>query len=98
MWRASLYADVKLVLPLSSSSGPQVRAPAASSSITLPLDHKDSATFSTHRFILVSRSPYFATLLLNTHGFDGGYRDRNEIELPMPPFTPASLHFCLGYM
>lgn len=108
MWRSKLFSDVKLVLPLDPSS---TNAPprGAGSSIYGP-DHSPndqnglddvtstSATFTVHKFVLVSRSPYFAQLLLNPGGFRSIDLAKGEIELPTPPFTPASVHFCLGFM
>jgi hypothetical protein len=107
MWRSKLYSDVKIILPLTNphSSATNNRAAPTSTLLQRPPEdtHSDdpsssteTATFSSHKFILASRSPYFAQLLLNTGGFKPS--DRDEIELPSPPFTPASLHFCLGYM
>lgn len=51
-------------------------------------------SFSTHRMILASRSQYFASMLLSP------YADAKApvLHLPSPPFTPASLHFTLGFL
>lgn len=104
MWRSKLFSDVKLILPLDSSvAGPEgssVLGPEHSPSDQSFLGDATSttATFSAHKFILVSRSPYFAQLLLNTGGFRSADPARSEIKLSSPPFTPASVHFCLGYM
>ncbi|KAL7416386.1 hypothetical protein BDY24DRAFT_412573 [Mrakia frigida] len=99
MWRSKLYSDVKITLPLPSTRDPSAPLDTVSDD---PSSSATTATFSTHKFILASRSPYFAQLLLNTGGFksrsDLISRDGGEIELPSPPFTPASLHFCLGFM
>ncbi|KZV94374.1 hypothetical protein EXIGLDRAFT_748683 [Exidia glandulosa HHB12029] len=87
MWRARLYSDVRISLTGNFSSTP---ANAEGS----------TAIFSAHRFVLASRSPYFRAQLL------GGFAQPASatpggpvtITLPSPPFTPASLHFTLGYL
>ncbi len=82
MWRSRLYSDVRISLTGSFSS----------------TNHESStAIFSSHRFILVSRSPYFNTQLLqwNTKSTPG---EPLTLNLPSPPFTPASLHFTLGFI
>ncbi|EIW68712.1 hypothetical protein TREMEDRAFT_12167, partial [Tremella mesenterica DSM 1558] len=90
MWRSKLYADVRIHLspdPISMSDGSDSDSSVDSLSST--------AIFTSHRFILASRSPYFASVLLNPSSFRPSTAD---IHLPTPPFTPAALHFCLGYM
>lgn len=104
MWRSRLYSDVRIALTgnFSSSGG----------------GHENTtAIFSSHRFILVSRSPYFHTALVSwpgpgnaggVHGKGGEAgqaiilkQPSNEpltVNLPSPPFTPASLHFTLGFI
>ncbi|KAG7095338.1 hypothetical protein E1B28_006100 [Marasmius oreades] len=66
--------------------------------IALSNEHEPStAVFSTHKFILVSRSSYFAKLL----SASSSHASRDETQtltLPSPPHTPASLHFTLGYL
>ncbi|TBU54025.1 hypothetical protein BD310DRAFT_961704 [Dichomitus squalens] len=82
MWRSRLYSDVRIALTGTFSS----------------TNHESTtAIFSSHRFILVSRSPYFNTQLLqwaakSTPG------EPLTLNLPSPPFTPASLHFTLGFI
>lgn len=81
MWRSRLYSDVRIALTGTFSSD----------------NHEAStAVFSSHRFILVSRSDYFRNALMDWKQ----PQDSKEITLtlPSPPFTPASLHFTLGFI
>ncbi|KAG8745733.1 hypothetical protein FRC10_007213 [Ceratobasidium sp. 414] len=86
MWRSRLYSDVRITLTGSfSSSNTEVA----------------TAVFSSHRFILVSRVPYFCTLLSSTFapvGQNISSANPLPLSLPSPPFTPASLHFTLGFI
>lgn len=92
MWRSKLYADVRIHLDTPDTSD------SASEDSDDSIDSLSStAIFTAHKFILVSRSPYFASLLLNTSNFLGT-GPKNDIHLPTPPFTPAALHFCLGWI
>ncbi|KAF8320431.1 hypothetical protein DL93DRAFT_2052982 [Clavulina sp. PMI_390] len=85
MWRSRLYSDVRIEL-----TGPFA-----------PNGEIATAVFSSHRFILASRSPYFRSLFLS-----GSFAPLSStspsspitISLPSPPFTPPSLHFTLGYI
>ncbi|EJD49957.1 hypothetical protein AURDEDRAFT_84583 [Auricularia subglabra TFB-10046 SS5] len=87
MWRSRLYSDVRISLTGNFSSTPS-NADAS------------TAIFSSHRFVLMSRSPYFRAQL------SGGFAQPPSatpggpitLSLPSPPFTPASLHFALGYI
>ena len=90
MWRAKLYADVRIHLDPPDTSLDGEDSDDSSSSIS------STAVFTAHKAILASRSPYFSSVLLNTSNFLSASTD--DIHLPTPPFTPASLHFCLGYM
>ncbi|EUC65177.1 CAP-gly domain protein [Rhizoctonia solani AG-3 Rhs1AP] len=86
MWRSRLYSDVRITLTGSFSSSNSEVA---------------SAVFSSHRFILVSRVPYFRTLLSTTFAPVGQNICSSNplpLNLPAPPFTPASLHFTLGFV
>nr|XP_019047493.1 hypothetical protein I302_04108 [Kwoniella bestiolae CBS 10118]OCF26423.1 hypothetical protein I302_04108 [Kwoniella bestiolae CBS 10118] len=94
MWRSKLYADVRIHLDQSiSPSGDSDSSDDSVDSLS------STAVFTSHRFILASRSPYFASSLLN-HSFlqPQTKSETFDIHLPTPPFTPASLHFCLGYI
>ncbi|KAJ8584258.1 kinase-like protein [Rhizopogon salebrosus TDB-379] len=82
MWRSRLYSDMCIVLSGTFSS----------------TNHKPTTvTFSSHRFILVSRSPYFYAQLLN-RAQPAKPGEPITVTLPSPPFTPASLYFILGYI
>lgn len=82
MWRSRLYSDVRIALSGTFSS----------------TNHEPAiAIFSSHRFILVSRSPYFHAQLLNW-AQPAKPGEPITVTLPSPPFTPASLHFTLGYI
>ncbi|TFK46743.1 hypothetical protein OE88DRAFT_1720946 [Heliocybe sulcata] len=83
MWRSRLYSDVRITLEGNFSS----------------TNHESAtAIFSSHRFILVSRSPYFRTRLLTWPGALAKSNEPQTLSLPSPPFTPASLFFTLGFM
>ncbi|KDN40794.1 hypothetical protein K437DRAFT_275638 [Tilletiaria anomala UBC 951] len=102
MWRSKLFSDIKIVLDDSAFpiTGPPMRSiPDTMSALSLPMnmeeDPEDEVTsFSAHRFILASRSSYFASQLLSP------FADARApvIHLPSPPFTPAALHFALGFI
>ncbi|EIW55420.1 uncharacterized protein TRAVEDRAFT_173142 [Trametes versicolor FP-101664 SS1] len=82
MWRSRLYSDVRIALTGVFSS----------------TNHESTtAIFSSHRFILVSRVPYFNTQLLQW-GVKHTPGEPLTLNLPSPPFTPASLHFTLGFI
>jgi len=88
MWRSRLYSDVRIALTGNFSS----------------TNHENTtAIFSSHRFILVSRSPYFHTALIAWPSATKNHTQNSTNEpltltLPSPPFTPASLHFTLGFI
>jgi hypothetical protein len=83
MWRSRLYSDVRVALTGSFSS----------------TNHESAtAIFSSHRFILVSRSPYFYDQFLTWPSNKPSPEGPLTVNLPSPPFTPASLHFTLGYI
>ncbi|PPR04884.1 hypothetical protein CVT24_007143, partial [Panaeolus cyanescens] len=87
MWRSRLFSDVRIALTDHSSSSPNHEA--------------TTAIFSSHRFILVSRSPYFYDALVSwpmKPQPPGAAKEVPIITLPSPPFTPASLHFTLGFL
>ena len=84
MWRSRLYSDVRLALTGNFGGSHE----------------STTAIFSSHRFILISRSSYFHTALLswpsNKNALSNG--EPPTLTLPSPPFTPASLHFTLGFV
>ncbi|TFK62634.1 hypothetical protein BDN72DRAFT_827296 [Pluteus cervinus] len=85
MWRSRLYSDVRLALTGNFSS----------------TNHETTtAVFATHRFILVSRCPYFHTALLAwpSKPVSQTAGEPLTLNLPSPPFTPASVHFTLGFI
>ncbi|KAG8869256.1 hypothetical protein FRB98_002741, partial [Tulasnella sp. 332] len=86
MWRSRLYSDVRVTLTGNFPSGRDGDV----------VDELSTAVFSSHKFILVSRSNYFRDRLQSS-GFATTVDD-NEVKLPSPPFTPASVHFTLGYI
>ncbi|KDQ53319.1 hypothetical protein JAAARDRAFT_161813 [Jaapia argillacea MUCL 33604] len=112
MWRSRLYSDVRITLEGNFHSSHHSHLSAGGER------EKESATaiFSSHRFILVSRSPYFHTRLLSPHwnptslsphkstlhalssAYNNAPNEPLTINLPSPPFTPASVFFTLGYI
>lgn len=85
MWRSRLYSDVRIEL-----TGPFA-----------PNGDVATAVFSSHRFILASRSSYFRSLFLSSSFAPLASASAAQpitISLPSPPFNPASLHFTLGYI
>jgi hypothetical protein len=92
MWRSRLYSDVRIGIEGSSSAHHEGLA----------------AVFSTHRFILVSRSDYFHNALIAWNTQKPEIRDEDQdddrsvepptLMLPSPPFMPPSLHFVLGFI
>lgn len=85
MWRSRLYSDVRISLTGGFGGSHE----------------STTAIFSSHRFILVSRSSYFHTELLgwpNKSALEQTDGEPPTIQLPSPPFTPASLHFTLGFI
>lgn len=88
MWRSRLYSDVRIALSGDFPSSASDTAEAENSAVV----------FFSHRFILVSRSPYFRGLLLS--GFQAPTTTSGPLILTLPStaFTPASLHWSLGFM
>jgi hypothetical protein len=97
MWRSRLYSDVQIIIG-DEEERPLVRTIPDNGSVTslalTDATEEEEATFFAHRMMLVSRSPYFAAQLLSPYAD----ADTRVIRLPSPPFTPASLHFTLGFI
>ncbi|KAH8103192.1 hypothetical protein DFH11DRAFT_1773759 [Phellopilus nigrolimitatus] len=87
MWRSRLYSDVKIELTgeVQSASGLS--------------EEETAAIFWSHRFILMTRSPYFHDQLI-TYGLKStpALGEPARVRLPSPPFTPPAMHFTLGYL
>lgn len=105
MWRSTLFSDVKIIL-VGDDRDQATDAHAHTDTDTDEQDNDEiDATFSAHRAILASRSTYFANILSTSSGFFESVQNANAdaraprtITLHQPPFTPASLHFALGYL
>jgi hypothetical protein len=80
MWRSRLYSDVRIALTGNFST----------------THENTTAIFSSHRFVLVCRSPYFDTALVSWLSNPKPLTEPLTLTLPSPPFTPASLHFTLA--
>jgi len=97
MWRSRLYSDVQIIIG-DEDQRPLVRTIPDNGSVTslalTDATEEEEATFSAHRMMLVSRSPYFAAQLLSPYAD----ADSRLIRLPSPPFTPAAMHFTLGFI
>lgn len=90
MWTSKLYCDVRIHLESPDGEGYNSDSSGASEDSLA-----STVIFTAHRFMLVSRSRYFASLFLN----EGDFRPSTaDVHLSTPPFTPAALHFCLGWM
>ncbi|KAF5365065.1 hypothetical protein D9758_011017 [Tetrapyrgos nigripes] len=114
MWRSRLYSDVKIALHVAATSSSTAKEAISSSGNK---EHESTtAVFSTHKFILASRSAYFRNLLSSSPSSSKALVPATPsskpsstyfidpttllptLTLPSPPFTPASLHFTLGYL
>ncbi|CAE6345365.1 unnamed protein product [Rhizoctonia solani] len=86
IWRSRMFSDVQITLVGSFASNNGEVA---------------QAIFSSHRFILAARVPYFRALLtknLAPAGQNISSSNPLPLHLPAPPFTPPSLHFTLGFI
>ncbi|KAG8859862.1 hypothetical protein FRB91_006288 [Serendipita sp. 411] len=89
MWRARLFSDVRIAL-----TGDFRKS-------DLPAEAEETAVvFFSHRFVLVSRSPYFHKVLQSSFQRPASPVDGSPLTLHLPStaFTPASLHWALGFM
>ncbi|KAH7320435.1 hypothetical protein B0J17DRAFT_685204 [Rhizoctonia solani] len=92
MWKFRLYSDVRIEITGNLSS--------INNEIAIPV-------ISSHRFILSSRVPHFRASLFSPLTpvspltlVGQGISPTNPLllDLPTPPFTPAALHFTLGFI
>jgi hypothetical protein len=84
MWRSRLYSDIRIALTGNFGGNHESTTPI----------------FSYHRFILVSQSSYFHTAL-RPHFLAFPEKRSNRSQRTSDgysPFTPASLHFTLGFI
>ncbi|KAF7319186.1 hypothetical protein HMN09_00255100 [Mycena chlorophos] len=88
MWRSRLYSDVRIALMINNPPAPTDDDDA---------HDRQMPVFSSHRFVLASRCQYFHTALLSWPS-NKLSTDTPTLSLPSPPFTPASLHFTLGFI
>lgn len=88
MWRSRLYSDVRIAL-----NGGDFPSSATDTS-----EGDSAVVFFSHRFILVSRSPYFRGVLLSEFRVPTAPSGPITLNLPSTAFTPASLHWSLGFM
>lgn len=105
MWRSKLYADVRIhltpvepedvTLKIGDIEHQGQTSDAGDDSDSSSDSLSSSGVIAAHRFVLASRSPYFASVLLNPSEFKPSTAD---VHLIAPQFTPAAIHFCLGYM
>lgn len=88
MWRSRLFADVRIALVGDFRKS------------DVPQDEDTAVVFFSHRFILVSRSPYFHKALQGSFQAPSLPLDGTllTLQLPSTAFTPASLHWALGFM
>ncbi|KAF7351476.1 hypothetical protein MSAN_01579800 [Mycena sanguinolenta] len=102
MWRSRLYSDVRVALTMNGPAAP------AGDDDDADAHERQMPVFSSHRFILASRSPYFHTALVTwpspspqkslSSSLSSAPGEPLTLTLPSPPFTPASLHFTLGFL
>lgn len=90
MWRSKLFADVRIHLPSNTTSGTSLEDLNATADLS-----KQTMIFSSHKFILACRSRYFSSFFKQHPHPQTSVVD---IFFSSPPFTPAALHFCLGYI
>ncbi|XAO24766.1 hypothetical protein I312_103572 [Cryptococcus bacillisporus CA1280] len=90
MWRSKLFADVRIHLPSNITNGTSLEDLNATADLS-----KQTMIFSSHKFILACRSGYFSAFF-KQHPHP--QMPIIDIFLSSPPFTPAALHFCLGYI
>ncbi|EJC98218.1 uncharacterized protein FOMMEDRAFT_23792 [Fomitiporia mediterranea MF3/22] len=90
MWRSRLYSDVRIEL---HNDMPVIDNSATEN------EEETRPVFSSHRFVLVTRSPYFYDQLI-TYGVKNAPPpgELTTLRLPSPPFTAPALHFTLGYL
>ncbi|KIR60325.1 hypothetical protein I314_03616 [Cryptococcus bacillisporus CA1873] len=90
MWRSKLFADVHIHL------SNQVADEDSLDGLNATADpSRQTMVFTSHKFILASRSNYFSTIFKQR-----SHQQRSVVEvyLSSPPVTATALYFCLGYI
>lgn len=90
MWRSKLFADVHIHLSNQTADEDSLDGLNATADPS-----RQTMVFTSHKFILASRSNYFSTIFKQR-----SHQQRSVVEvyLSSPSVTATALYFCLGYI